>query len=363
MGVGRWNLLATTVSILDFGANTGLSDNSTMLQAAVNAAQTSYGTLTVPLGTFQFKTRLDVSAAFNLASTGGPFADSTAGPAPVPGGGSVLQWTGAANATMLRIQAVTSAHNIYGGSIGGVTFDGNALAGFGVIAASVQHWDFDFSALKCTTAGFQIDDGNNQISAGCTIDFAYRAGTDMACANSVGLILDGTQNSKGVTLSRIGTLLTNTANAPGLWLKDVDACIVEFMQGFAFSGPAIQFSNTARNNRVLCAPGIEVTFDSGTYGNELFIQEVLGTVIVDNSGGKNMVWSSDTTSPGVLTYAGLPRAIAGVAFAGLTGSPALGMMAVVTNSTTNTFGAIVAGGGGNTVLCWYNGSNWTVIGV
>lgn len=40
-----------------------------------------------------------------------------------------------------------------------------------------------------------------------------------------------------------------------------------------------------------------------------------------------------------------------------------GNVRCVTDSTVNTWGATVAGGGTNTVLCWCNGSHWTVIGV
>lgn len=53
---------------------------------------------------------------------------------------------------------------------------------------------------------------------------------------------------------------------------------------------------------------------------------------------------------------------AGVTFAHLPASPAAGMFAYITDSTVNTWGATVAGGGTNKVLAWYNGTNWTVIG-
>lgn len=39
-----------------------------------------------------------------------------------------------------------------------------------------------------------------------------------------------------------------------------------------------------------------------------------------------------------------------------------GMVAAVTDSNTNTWGATIAGGGANNVLAFYNGSNWTVAG-
>jgi len=41
----------------------------------------------------------------------------------------------------------------------------------------------------------------------------------------------------------------------------------------------------------------------------------------------------------------------------------VGDHAVILDSTVNTWGAIVAGGGSFVVLAWFNGTNWTVIGV
>ncbi len=42
--------------------------------------------------------------------------------------------------------------------------------------------------------------------------------------------------------------------------------------------------------------------------------------------------------------------------------PAVGMVRVVTDSNTTTWGATIAGGGTDPVLAWYNGTDWTVIG-
>lgn len=41
----------------------------------------------------------------------------------------------------------------------------------------------------------------------------------------------------------------------------------------------------------------------------------------------------------------------------------LGMMAIITDSDTTTWGDTIGGGGSDTVLAWFNGSDWTVIGV
>lgn len=42
----------------------------------------------------------------------------------------------------------------------------------------------------------------------------------------------------------------------------------------------------------------------------------------------------------------------------------LGQLAIITDSTVNTWGAAVTvGGGAFTVLCWFNGTQFTVIGI
>lgn len=51
-----------------------------------------------------------------------------------------------------------------------------------------------------------------------------------------------------------------------------------------------------------------------------------------------------------------------VTFAQLS-APALGMLAAIWDSSTNTMGASITGGGSFKVLAFYNGTNWTVAGV
>ena len=51
-----------------------------------------------------------------------------------------------------------------------------------------------------------------------------------------------------------------------------------------------------------------------------------------------------------------------VVFSDLPTSPAAGMIACISDSTVNTWGAIVVGGGTEHVLAFYNGTNWTVAG-
>jgi len=57
-----------------------------------------------------------------------------------------------------------------------------------------------------------------------------------------------------------------------------------------------------------------------------------------------------------------------VTFANLPATPALGMVACVTDSTVvsnpGAFGTnVTVGGGTNKQLVWYNGTNWTIVGI
>jgi hypothetical protein len=79
-----------------------------------------------------------------------------------------------------------------------------------------------------------------------------------------------------------------------------------------------------------------------------------------SSGGSMVLAGTLTTGSGGGT--GVVALTPGT-FASLPASPTKGMIAAITNSTVNTFGATVAGGGSNSVLAWYNGSAWTCIGV
>jgi hypothetical protein len=61
----------------------------------------------------------------------------------------------------------------------------------------------------------------------------------------------------------------------------------------------------------------------------------------------------------------LPVAVglASYLFAALPVPGAPGVLAVVTDSTVNTWGTVILGGGLHVVLAWWNGVNWTVVGI
>jgi len=80
---------------------------------------------------------------------------------------------------------------------------------------------------------------------------------------------------------------------------------------------------------------------------------VVDTALVRTAAGVVEVNNGTAGQSGVLL-------LRGRAFANLPASPVAGMVTTVTDSNTATWGATIAGGGANTVLAFYNGSNWTV---
>ena len=76
----------------------------------------------------------------------------------------------------------------------------------------------------------------------------------------------------------------------------------------------------------------------------------------DNSAGTWDFQSNDILANGV-------EISSGSTVAGLPGTPAIGMIRRVTDADTPSVGSTVTGGSSAAALVWYNGSNWTVIGV
>jgi hypothetical protein len=72
---------------------------------------------------------------------------------------------------------------------------------------------------------------------------------------------------------------------------------------------------------------------------------------------------TDSVSRLALDTTGSVRVVTGLTVATLPGTPTVGMIARVTDATAPAVGSTVTGGGAANALCWYNGTNWTVLGV
>ena len=84
------------------------------------------------------------------------------------------------------------------------------------------------------------------------------------------------------------------------------------------------------------------------------------------SGGgtaRSMALQTDAVDRLTLDTIGSVRVATALTVATLPGTPTVGMIARVTDASAPAVGSIVAGGGATAALCWYNGTNWTVLGI
>ena len=101
---------------------------------------------------------------------------------------------------------------------------------------------------------------------------------------------------------------------------------------------------------------------SGTLQGQKFLSRWGGTIRGDNEVSWPAAMTAGYTSLGGLSSAGI-TAVGGATYASLPSSPQEGTIAYITDSTTSTLGAVISGGGSNSVLGWFNGnSQWTAIG-
>lgn len=86
-----------------------------------------------------------------------------------------------------------------------------------------------------------------------------------------------------------------------------------------------------------------------------------GTPTIESTG--NLVFNTNGANERVrIKSTGQLRYVAAFTVAALP-TAQVGDITRVTDANSPTVGATVSGGGAANALCWYNGSNWTVIGV
>lgn len=168
------------------------------------------------------------------------------------------------------------------------------------------------------------------------------------------------------------TAVSNTAGAVAVTLTNNDGLSFTLTSGVDFTlgsdNSGTQLNVTARNladainvgtnaNRV----GQAVAVNADIYVFKLGVAK-LGDVVPSLTLSTNQSGRiSATNGEDGIVRLWKPQVIA-CAFASLPASPVRGMLAIVTDSNTVTWGATIAGGGTDTVQAFYNGSNWTVTG-
>jgi hypothetical protein len=108
--------------------------------------------------------------------------------------------------------------------------------------------------------------------------------------------------------------------------------------------------------------GSQITGLSTTLANAIILADGQGNIKFDY----NKTTASTTTINSDTDVVGNVKATSvrgtAVTYANRPGTPVTGMIVAISDSSTATWGATITGGGANSVLAWYNGTNWTVIG-
>jgi hypothetical protein len=104
---------------------------------------------------------------------------------------------------------------------------------------------------------------------------------------------------------------------------------------------------------------------TGSAGGRRFLVERNSVISIDNNSLTYFPGSVDgTIGPGCLYgEEDSPREYVPVTVAQLPPSPVAGNRAMVSDSSTIVLGSTVTGSGANTVLVWYNGTAWKVLGI
>jgi len=108
---------------------------------------------------------------------------------------------------------------------------------------------------------------------------------------------------------------------------------------------------TRRIQRGPASGGQPPGFQNSPAFNEIYVDGLTDTLVY----GTTNAGSTAATVPKLGQPTGPP-----FAFAALPAAPVEGMIAVVGDSSVNTWGTVITGGGANRVLAYYNGTAWTV---
>lgn len=245
------------------------------------------------------------------------------------------------------------AGNIGGGGGGGMAIGGAVTSGTTgsvlfvgvgpVLAQDNTNLKFDSTGKKLTIAGSLVPGGKTPIT--------ISAGDDTFGGSS--LLFDNATDGY-VSLRSPQNFVMQSPGGVGLVTEDVTVGSAQDISLSAGSG-----SGAGVNGGGV---GIEGGSATGHSGASISVggatDAVDGSVAIACGGATVQL----LVSPAASIFTGAAQMTA-VAVAALPASPVGGMIDYVNNALAPALGATVVGGGAANALVWYNGANWTVIGI
>lgn len=262
--------------------------------------------------------------------------------------GADIFWQGASYLTMRSNMSLAWSS----GTTAGSTQD-TILTRAGV--ATLQHGAADAAAPVAQTISFQSVATGTTDTAGVNTTFKASRGTgtgaggsfifQVAAAGSTG----STQNAyaTALTINSSKQLIFEGSATAGLF-KQAATDYIESITGFSMAADSSQGCSMSASG-FNAGPSSYYAFNAS---NGISSPD---TKLTRNAAGVVKVAHGSGTTAGSILYD--PKAIASLP-TGVTG-----MVAAVTDANAPAVGSTVASGGSAKALVWYNGTNWTVIGV
>ena len=202
-------------------------------------------------------------------------------------------------------------------------------------------------------------------------------GTGFRVSAANGVVINNMIEMEEINAGLIGFLVDTPSGGNSFTLNEIHSSGIHGQNTMCLQvGQAVGAGTTIYGNRWY-ATLTAVSNAFNTYGSydifDLAISAGSGTgIIFSPSAAQNIiniarnqtatqVSDGSTSRTNIITSPNFPNAFPST-FATLPSTPMTGMVRTVSDSTTNVWGATIAGGGGNIVLAFYNGTNWTVAG-
>ena len=213
-------------SVTDYGAvGDGVTDDTVAIQAAITAAATAGGgDLVFPANTYCITGPLYVRSGVRLFGEGYGDASSSASQPDAPA--TAIKWTGVDSGTdpMILVKATTGSEYVYGAGVDGIALLGNNDAYDGIVLSSARHCYVGKVWIeRVRHHGMRIDNGNSVLSSANYLEkINYIAGSDIACADSCGLVIRADPALPSTTATHIDNLIASVVDGNGLEVGDHD---------------------------------------------------------------------------------------------------------------------------------------------
>ena len=374
-----WN---KTTNVLGITGDVNLSDGGTYTTTLQTITPTAARTISFPDATG--------TVALVGGSSGNLIANQSGAYAGVANS-SVDNATGNITLGSRFISTVASASSAPAAYISGTWFAGtssNALPALYVSPAGTSvgtSWATAGTAIGVNApaafAGNLLDlqvNGTRQASIGSDGAITTNTGANQSCLRfSTGAF--GAASYAGVIAWSTGTVANHTNSNVVFALKNDDLHL-KLTGAFVFGRDGLETptayirSDAAgivaqRNGANAQTFRVYNTYTSGTnyeLGKLEWSSNVFRIGTEKGSGGgtaRTVEVHTDSISRLALDTTGSVRVVTALTVATLPGTPAVGMVARVTDALAPAVGMTVTGGGAAAALVWYNGANWSVIGV